>query len=111
MTVVTRVADFDSAAGVDPRETGARKCQKARTDGVSVSGLRAAPGLGLSSDSSTSAAVMGPGIGTFRSKLESELHLYDGSRFLRLRDFRQLPSDDLRCRAEQGRWALLARLT
>ncbi len=37
---------------------------KARSDGVSVSGLRAAPGLGLSSDSFSSAVVLGPGIGT-----------------------------------------------
>jgi len=47
---------------------------KARSDGVSVSGLRAAPGLGLSSDSSPPPAVMGPGVGPFRVEIESELH-------------------------------------
>ena len=49
---------------------------KARSDGVSVSGLRAAPGLGLSSDSvvTSAAAVMGPGVGPSPSEGESELH-------------------------------------
>ena len=78
VTGVTEVDQFIRAGEVDPRGQRGEKwplnARKARSDGVSDSGLRAAPGLGLSSDSLPPPAVMGPGVGPFRVEIESELH-------------------------------------
>ena len=62
-----------AAEGRFRSERPARESQKARTDGVSVSGLRAAPGVGLRSDSLPLPEVMGPGVGPLRLEIESEL--------------------------------------